>query len=412
MGMSITTGGGPSDEDKSISEINVTPLVDVMLVLLIIFLITIPVITQSVPVELPKAANIPTQTKPENINIAVDKDGNIYWNTARIPNQEALLERIKQVAVMDPQPEVHVRGHRQPALLAERLVRRRHLQGLPRVGDQPDHRPASRQHGQPTAAHAGNPACRGCRPRAAGREDLAEIERFEVTVIQAYLPRALTDDELSALIDAAIIEQNQGLLQGSTWGAVKICYDGSPEGGGIRIMDFKPMQTGRISLDVFRECRGAFTVEEWLDLIVRTLGYEPSMYAEAEKLWMLCRLIPLVQNRINLMELAPPGSGKSYLYNNVSRHVWLTAGEITPPVLFYNRQTKAPGLLTRFDVLVLDEAQSLRFSNVAEMQAQSDELEAQLRTLRESVLRYVTVERETLDRSLAELAATFKVEGD
>jgi ATP-dependent Lon protease len=74
------------------------------------------------------------------------------------------------------------------------------------------------------------------------------------------------------------------------------------------------MQTGRISLDVFRECRGAFTVEEWLDLIVRTLGYEPSMYAETEKLWMLCRLIPLVQNRINLMELAPPGSGKSYLY--------------------------------------------------------------------------------------------------
>ena len=156
-----------------------------------------------------------------------------------------------------------------------------------------------------------------------------------------------------ALIDASIIEQNQGLLQGSTWGAVKICYDGSPEGGGIRILDFKPMQTGRISLDVFRECRGAFTVEEWLDLIVRTLGYEPSMYAETEKLWMLCRLIPLVQNRINLMELAPPGSGKSYLYNNVSRHVWLTAGEITPPVLFYNRQTKAPGLLTRFDVLGL-----------------------------------------------------------
>ena len=177
-------------------------------------------------------------------------------------------------------------------------------------------------------------------------------------------------DESKALIDPSIIEQNQGLLQGSTWGAVKICYDGSPEGGGIRVLDFKPMQTGRISLDVFRECRTAFTVEEWLDLIIRTLGYEPSMYAESEKLWMLCRLIPLVQNRMNLMELAPPGSGKSFLYNNVSRHVWLTAGEITAPVLFYNRQKKAPGLLTRFDVLVLDEAQSLRFSNVAEMQAQ------------------------------------------
>jgi len=100
------------DDDKPMSEINTTPLVDVMLVLLILFLITIPVITQSVKVDLPKAANIPTQTKPENINIAVDAEGNVFWNTALVPSQEALLERIKQVAVMDPQPEIHLRGDR------------------------------------------------------------------------------------------------------------------------------------------------------------------------------------------------------------------------------------------------------------------------------------------------------------
>jgi len=100
------------DDDKPMSEINTTPLVDVMLVLLILFLITIPVITQSVKVDLPKAANIPTQTKPENINIAVDTEGRVFWNTALVPNQEALLERIKQVAVMDPQPEIHLRGDR------------------------------------------------------------------------------------------------------------------------------------------------------------------------------------------------------------------------------------------------------------------------------------------------------------
>ncbi len=113
MSMSISTAG--DDEDKAISEINVTPLVDVMLVLLIIFLITIPVITQSVKVDLPQAANIPTQTKPENVNIAVDAEGNIFWNTAQLPSQDALLERIKQVAVLDPQPEVHVRGDRNTA---------------------------------------------------------------------------------------------------------------------------------------------------------------------------------------------------------------------------------------------------------------------------------------------------------
>jgi len=111
MGMT-STGSSVESEEKPMSEINTTPLVDVMLVLLIIFLITIPVITQSVKVDLPKAANIPTQTKPENINIAVDKDGNVYWNTMLVPTQDALLDRIKQVAVMDPQPEVHVRGDR------------------------------------------------------------------------------------------------------------------------------------------------------------------------------------------------------------------------------------------------------------------------------------------------------------
>jgi biopolymer transport protein ExbD len=103
------------DDDKPMSEINTTPLVDVMLVLLILFLITIPVITQSVKVDLPKAANIPTQTKPENINIAVDAEGNVFWNTALVPTQDALLDRIKAVAVMDPQPEIHVRGDRSTA---------------------------------------------------------------------------------------------------------------------------------------------------------------------------------------------------------------------------------------------------------------------------------------------------------
>ena len=115
MSMSIGAGDGPGDDEKAISEINVTPLVDVMLVLLIIFLITIPVITQSVKVELPKAANIPTQTKPENINIAVDKEGNVYWNTMLVPTQDALLDRIKAIAVLDPQPELHVRGDRATA---------------------------------------------------------------------------------------------------------------------------------------------------------------------------------------------------------------------------------------------------------------------------------------------------------
>jgi ATP-dependent Lon protease len=177
-------------------------------------------------------------------------------------------------------------------------------------------------------------------------------------------------DEKKARIDEGLIARHESLLQGSTWGAVKIRYDNTDDEGGIRIIEFQPMQTGRVSLEAFLECRRAFEVEEWIDLLIRTMGYEPSMYGEREKLWMLCRLLPVVHNRINMMELAPPGSGKSYVYNNISRHVWLTAAEISPAVLFYNRQSKTPGLLTRYDLLVLDEAQSIRFTNAAEIQAQ------------------------------------------
>jgi biopolymer transport protein ExbD len=104
---------GPADdsgEDQMNSSINTTPLVDVMLVLLIIFLITIPVVTQTIRLELPKERNLPTQTKPENILLAVSKDGDVYWNTRRMPDAEALVAELKKEAVKDPQPEVHIRG--------------------------------------------------------------------------------------------------------------------------------------------------------------------------------------------------------------------------------------------------------------------------------------------------------------
>ena len=92
------------------SEINVTPLVDVMLVLLIIFLITIPVVTQTVSMSLPKETNIARQTKPENIEISVNKDGDVFWNAQLVPDNEALFNKLKKIAVMTPQPEVHIRG--------------------------------------------------------------------------------------------------------------------------------------------------------------------------------------------------------------------------------------------------------------------------------------------------------------
>jgi biopolymer transport protein ExbD len=105
-----TNAPPPEDEERAMSEINTTPLVDVMLVLLIVFMITIPVITQTVPLELPHVSNLATQTKPENVNISVNRDGQIFWNLTLVPDTNALLERLKSAAVQKPQPEVHVRA--------------------------------------------------------------------------------------------------------------------------------------------------------------------------------------------------------------------------------------------------------------------------------------------------------------
>ena len=102
--------GSDGDEDEVIGVINTTPLVDVMLVLLIIFLITIPVVTHTVPVKLPNEINQPYKTKPENINLAINKDGEIFWNESLIADNNALLAKLKAIAVQVPQPEVHIRG--------------------------------------------------------------------------------------------------------------------------------------------------------------------------------------------------------------------------------------------------------------------------------------------------------------
>ena len=102
--------GSPDGEDEVVSTINTTPLVDVMLVLLIIFLITIPVVTTSIPVQLPKEVNEVRESKPENIVISVDRNGGIYWNELKIANTVALIDRLKKIAVLVPQPEVQIRG--------------------------------------------------------------------------------------------------------------------------------------------------------------------------------------------------------------------------------------------------------------------------------------------------------------
>jgi biopolymer transport protein ExbD len=108
--MSMNVGGDDGEEDAVMSEINTTPLVDIMLVLLIIFLITSPVVLKLQTIALPTETNQAAKTKPDDVNIVVNKDGDMYWNQKRLANTDELFEFLKQESVKLPQPEVHVRG--------------------------------------------------------------------------------------------------------------------------------------------------------------------------------------------------------------------------------------------------------------------------------------------------------------
>ena len=138
MAMNVAS---PDHDDADLNvTINTTPLVDVMLVLLIIFLITVPVIRQVVPVKLPDAKNIPTQTKPQNIVISVDKDENVYWNNTPVASNNELIQKMEQAletanAKGQALPEVHIRGDKDARFEAVgRVVYDAQKAGVPKIG--------------------------------------------------------------------------------------------------------------------------------------------------------------------------------------------------------------------------------------------------------------------------------------
>ena len=157
-----------------------------------------------------------------------------------------------------------------------------------------------------------------------------------------------------------LVEQHHDLLKQGMWGIVHLGL--SQNEGGVRVMDFEPMQAS-INVQLYCEKRKEFNSDEWRELMMMSAGYNPASYSVTEQIWILCRLIPMLQKNMHLMELAPKGTGKSYLYEQISPRVRLiSGGNITPAVLFVNNQTGQEGLLARFDVVVLDEVQKLKFS--------------------------------------------------
>ena len=202
---------------------------------------------------------------------------------------------------------------------------------------------------------------------------LSVLDNFRATV---DLKRGRQLVEIPSLdekgeVDPSVLSQYEGLLAGGLWGAGKLVYVGPTAGekGAVWLRAFNPLQAADVDPAYYRAQRRRFSTEDWSALMVSSMGYNPAVYDTPRlRTLLLTRLLPLVQRRLNLIELAPKGTGKSFVFSNLSRHARVVSGgKVSPAVLFYNNSTNAPGLLTRYDTLVFDEAQTISFDNPGEV---------------------------------------------
>lgn len=182
-------------------------------------------------------------------------------------------------------------------------------------------------------------------------------------------------------IPDTFVRRYERLLEGGVWGQVDIEFRAEEEVGGkarpFFITDFKPIQLAAFSLDDYCAARAGLTTREWLDLLVRTMGLEPSSFSRRVKLLMLMRLVPMVQRNYNLIELGPRGTGKSYVYRDLSPYaILISGGKTTVANLFYNMSTRKVGLVGMWDAVAFDEVAGIRFSDKTAIQILKDYMES------------------------------------
>ena len=169
-----------------------------------------------------------------------------------------------------------------------------------------------------------------------------------------------------------IVERNPNVLTTGMWGLLTLRYDPSAvdeeSATPIIVVDFIPFQAPAIDFNLFKEARREFALEEWVDVLINTIGLNHERYSFRQKLVLLTRLVPLVEGNVNLMELGPRATGKTYIYRHVSHYTRIfSGGNVSPAVLFYNLRTKAPGELATRDAVVFDEISKIRLTNPSEM---------------------------------------------
>lgn len=172
-------------------------------------------------------------------------------------------------------------------------------------------------------------------------------------------------------IPSYIAKKYNSLKGGEVWGVVKLAYT-PPQGkdkGIIEITDFKPFKPYDVDIEYFRNARNEYTIEEWIDVLIRSMEYNPDGFENiTQKLVFLSRLLPFVEPRLNMIELAPKGTGKSYIFGNLSKYGWLiSGGTVSRAKLFYDVSKGTMGIITMYDFVVMDEIQTIRFTDEAEL---------------------------------------------
>ena len=174
-----------------------------------------------------------------------------------------------------------------------------------------------------------------------------------------------------ATIERAVMRESSDVMLKSSesWGVITLEWrieklESNREQGRVVMVGFKPFKPYTIDVTFFQNAREEFTTSEWINLLLSALDYNPEGYkTEKQKLTMLQRILPFVEKRLNLIELAPKGTGKSYVFSQLSKYGWIvTGGNITRAKLFYDVSKKAPGLISKNDYIAMDEIQSIRFT--------------------------------------------------
>lgn len=164
------------------------------------------------------------------------------------------------------------------------------------------------------------------------------------------------------------------LVDGEKWGIVKLCLlpDSNGNRNHVQMVDYKPFKPySSVDVDYLVEARSQFSVSEWIDLLISAMEYDPDGFQSlTQKLEFISRLLIFVEPRLNMIELAPKGTGKSYVFGNLSKYGWLVSGgKVTRAKLFYDKAKQQNGIIKNHDFTVFDEIQTIVFQEPAEIQA-------------------------------------------